>query len=90
MVGHLLVSSFGVRILGSPRSSNCMEQGAAYNSGYILGIDGDRRMMYEMIRLGVWHSLYRCKLLNTKLRDREELNRRSNGELRKDINKILG
>ena len=35
-----------------------MEQGAAYNSGYILGIDGDRRMMYEMIRLEVWHSLY--------------------------------
>ena len=42
----------------SPGSSTCMEQGAALNSGYILAIDGDRRMMYEMIRLGVWHSLY--------------------------------
>ena len=35
-----------------------MEQGAALNSGYMLAIDGDRRMMYEMIRLGVWYSLY--------------------------------
>ena len=35
-----------------------MEQGAALNSGYMLAVDGDRRTMYEMIRLGVWHSLY--------------------------------
>ena len=34
-----------------------MEQGAALNSGYILAVDGDCRMMYE-IRLVVWHSLY--------------------------------
>ena len=56
--GLLLLLLLACKYPGSPGSSRCMEQGAALNSGYMLAIDGDRRMMYEMIRLGVWHSLY--------------------------------
>ena len=41
-----------------------MEQGTALNSGYMLATDGDRRMMYEMIRLGVWQSLTAISLPN--------------------------
>ena len=41
------VSNLGLQVT----QPSCVEQRAALNSGYMLTIDGDRHIMYEMIRL---------------------------------------